>query len=175
MKSRSVFTIVELLIVIVVIAILAAISVSAFSGMQVRAQNTVKTNELLDFAKLFKLYAAAEGNYPNMPNPGYCLGSGFPEGVGGIPACRNYSLSDPTYRYNEADSAVLMTLLGKYGSLPTSTKYPVGPSVGPYALFEADRVRLVTFIRGHGLCPEGTVNGWSGSAERQQCEISLMR
>ena len=40
------FTIVELLIVIVVIGILAAITIVAYNGIQTRAQNTQRINEI---------------------------------------------------------------------------------------------------------------------------------
>ena len=55
--TQSGFTIVELLIVIVVIAILAAITVVAFNGIQGRAQ-TSKINS--DFSTLSKAIAAAQ-------------------------------------------------------------------------------------------------------------------
>lgn len=46
-KSKSGFTIVELLIVIVVIGTLAAISIVAYNGIQDRARNTTVENDLL--------------------------------------------------------------------------------------------------------------------------------
>ncbi len=45
-KSKSAFTIVELLIVIVVIAILASISVVAYNGIQTRAKNSQVSSDL---------------------------------------------------------------------------------------------------------------------------------
>lgn len=172
-QTKQGFTLVELLIVIVVIAVLASISVVAYNGVQTRAQNTAAGNELIQWRKIFTLYKTGEGNLPPMALGGYCLGSGFPLSSGGVPSCRNYGLE--TYRYLESDNFELMAELSKYGQVPTGQKFPVGPSVGPYALFEADRVRLVTILKGHGTCPEGTVGLWSGSYDRQQCEISLMR
>jgi prepilin-type N-terminal cleavage/methylation domain-containing protein len=64
-KSVSAFTIVELLIVIVVIAILAAISIVAYNGIQTRAENTKTINSVAAYAKAVKLYAAEQGLYPN--------------------------------------------------------------------------------------------------------------
>lgn len=62
--SRSGFTIVELLIVIVVIAILATISIVAYTGIQTRAQNTVTNQAVAQYAKAFESYKAINGSYP---------------------------------------------------------------------------------------------------------------
>ena len=62
MKQRG-FTIVELLIVIVVIAILAAISIVADNGIQARTRDSVRKNDLAELAKATKLYAVDKGDY----------------------------------------------------------------------------------------------------------------
>jgi prepilin-type N-terminal cleavage/methylation domain-containing protein len=54
-KTKSGFTIVELLIVIVVIAILAAISVVAYNGLQDRARATRANNDMATLHKAIKL------------------------------------------------------------------------------------------------------------------------
>ncbi len=64
-KSRSGFTIVELLIVIVVIAILAAISIVAYSGIQQRANNTRIISAANQVVKVVSAYIATNGNYPS--------------------------------------------------------------------------------------------------------------
>ena len=58
---RKGFTIVELLIVIVVIAILAAISVVAYNGIQERAKATALADGFQKVYKAFHLYATADG------------------------------------------------------------------------------------------------------------------
>ena len=58
------FTIVELLIVIVVIAILAAITVVAYNGIQTRAENTKTVQGVAQYVKAIRGYAALKGNYP---------------------------------------------------------------------------------------------------------------
>lgn len=63
-RSRG-FTIVELLIVIVVIGILAAITIVAFNGVQARAQIAKSQSDLKSIQKLLELYKADNGNYPN--------------------------------------------------------------------------------------------------------------
>ncbi len=62
-KSRG-FTIVELLIVIVVIGILAAIVIVAFNGVQSRAKYATMKSDIASFEKIIKLYYIDEGSYP---------------------------------------------------------------------------------------------------------------
>lgn len=59
------FTIVELLIVIVVIAILAAISLVAYSGFQNRASDAAVTSDLSNLARQFNLFKVDDGSYPD--------------------------------------------------------------------------------------------------------------
>ena len=74
-KSRSGFTIVELLIVIVVIAILAAISIVAYNGIQERSRNTQTMAGAKEYIKALSLYAIDNGSYPN--TGAACLGEGY--------------------------------------------------------------------------------------------------
>ena len=64
--SRTGFTIVELLIVVVVIAILAAITIVAFSGIQQRALVGSVKSELANTAKLIELAKVETDTYPTV-------------------------------------------------------------------------------------------------------------
>lgn len=66
------FTIVELLIVIVVIAVLAAITIVAYNGIQTRAKNTQTVNAAVSWVKILKLYNADTGLWPTVYS---CLGT----------------------------------------------------------------------------------------------------
>lgn len=63
-KHQTGFTIVELLIVIVVIGILAAISIVAYNGVQNRANDTAVQSDLTNIAKKIRLFEADAGYYP---------------------------------------------------------------------------------------------------------------
>lgn len=63
-KRDSGFTIVELLIVVVVIGILAAITIVAYNGIQNRAYDTSVQNDLNAIAKKITIESADSGEYP---------------------------------------------------------------------------------------------------------------
>ena len=63
-KRQSGFTIVELLIVIIVIAILAAITVVAYNGIQDRARASKAESDIASVQRLVEAYNAVNGKYP---------------------------------------------------------------------------------------------------------------
>lgn len=63
-KKQTGFTIVELLIVIVVIGILAAISIVAYSGIQDRAENARLQAGMSSLNKAIQLFYSENGTYP---------------------------------------------------------------------------------------------------------------
>lgn len=71
--KQSGFTIVELLIVIVVIGILAAITIVAYNGVQQRASNTQRISAARDWIKSVKAYTALNQKYPSGIGA-YCIG-----------------------------------------------------------------------------------------------------
>lgn len=72
------FTIVELLIVIVVIAVLAAVTVVAFNGVQQRAKNSQRIAAAKEWHKLIMAYTSANGAYPSVTiNNHTCLGDHY--------------------------------------------------------------------------------------------------
>jgi len=68
--NRSGFTIVELLIVIVVIAILAAISIVAYNGIQARAETAKSVSAVASWAKAIRMYSIDTDSWPTNS----CLG-----------------------------------------------------------------------------------------------------
>lgn len=63
--ERRGFTIVELLVVIIVIAILAAITIVVFSGVQEKARASVVQNDLVAAKKKIMLYQVDQGVAPS--------------------------------------------------------------------------------------------------------------
>lgn len=77
--SRRGFTIVELLIVVVVIAILATITVVAYNGIQVRAWNSKAVSNVDVYRKALMAYAVENNSYPSYGAYSVCLGGGYPD------------------------------------------------------------------------------------------------
>lgn len=75
-RQHTGFTIVELLIVIVIIAILAAITIVAYNGIQQRARDSARKQDLATLAKAIKLYQVDVGNYAQA-NCGNGTGTGW--------------------------------------------------------------------------------------------------
>lgn len=67
-SKQSGFTIVELLIVIVVIGILAALVITTFAGIQKKARDTERTTDVKAIHSQLEAYQAQFGKYPTLAN-----------------------------------------------------------------------------------------------------------
>lgn len=110
------FTIVELLSVIVVIAILAAISIVSFTGIQQRATNTKTISAVQSWAKALNFYRVDEGR---MPGGWVCLGTGYSYGESGNDSSGAQCRKDASSNFTTSPSfdATMEPYLG--GSPPT--------------------------------------------------------
>ncbi len=132
------FTVVELLIVIVVIAILATIGIISYTSVQRQALNNVRLKELNNWIELFDLYKNKYGHYPGYAEAdrGVCLGEGFPAAEDdGKLRCREVH-DNPGYSYLEEDNTALMAQFKAFTDIPASDKRAAGAYkwlAGPWA------------------------------------------
>lgn len=125
-KARG-FTIVELLVVIVVIAILAAISIVAYNGIQARTRNDQTISAVRAYMNGIRMYAADYGHPPQPSDSGMsglteydCLGENYSGG-----ACWD-PLYPTVYKQNTAFNTAMKNYLG------TSLPMPSSPSIRPF-------------------------------------------
>lgn len=108
-RRQTGFTIVELLIVIVVIAVLAAITVVAFNGIQQRAQATRTISTAQSYIKALQAYITQYGAYPITYNA--CLGDTNVDTNGnGIPDCGTNGDTNQSNTLNTELRKVMPTL-----------------------------------------------------------------
>lgn len=108
--SRDGFTIVELLIVIVVIGILAAITIVAYNGVQNKASDTAVKSDLTNFAKKIELEKVDNGAYPTALTA--AMGFKFSRGAYGLDF-QNYNVR---YCINTATDNYIMYAKSKSGN-----------------------------------------------------------
>lgn len=153
--GRRGFTIVELLIVIVVIAVLAAITIVAYNGIQTRAENTKTISAVEKYAKALSLYALDNGSYPNVGSYP-CLGSDdgkCGQVTDGAPTCFGTggagSLNQATFDAN---------MKSVINSLPLTSTQQIGCGGKSYKgayFYTADGKSgsINYFLRGNQTCP----------------------
>src|ERR1035437_8730885 len=71
-ERQSGFTIVELLIVIVIIAILATVTIVAYNGLTSQAKVAVMQSDLSSSSDQLKLYQVTYESYPTALDSNYC-------------------------------------------------------------------------------------------------------
>lgn len=164
-KSTSGFTIVELLVVVVVIGVLASIVVISYNNMQRNARNADRYNQATQWIKMFELYKARYGKYPQVTYGNYCLGTNFPLGPDDQRRCRNSALTDPNLSYLESNNTALMTEIKKIGTPPTNSPVAIKDDlVGPYAEYWSSGMYMIqVFEGGSSDCPDGMEYAWDGN------------
>lgn len=110
------FTIVELLIVIVVIAILAGISTVAYNGIQQRSKNTQRIAAAKEWQKRIIAYTSSTGSYPAST-----IGNHFCLGGDGYPTNLDTNADIDCYASNNVKHvlASVNTAYAALGALPT--------------------------------------------------------
>lgn len=156
-RYNSAFTIVELLVVIVVIGILAAITIVSYTGISQRATASSLQSDLANATQQLKLYNTLYGSYPTAMNGSYCPTLPTPD--------NNYCLkpsSGNTFTYNLNTSTTPQTFSLTATNTSTTTSYGINDSSSPIALTQPSS------------CPTGFIPV-PGSATYAQAGFCVMK
>lgn len=177
-KSLRGFTIVELLIVIVVIAILAAISIVAYNGIQNRAARATTTSAISAYAKAISLYVQDKGSYPAHTNA--CLGGSSNDNN------RCYKVTDAASTCTGSGSAYgkpafdneIKPYMGDTLAVPSQKSYTCGGAPFAGALYYAGSPTVEAYIfsimkASVGTCPD--IAGLSITITNTQDEVIICR
>lgn len=178
---RSGFTIVELLIVIVVIAILATISIVAYRGIQERARASQATSALTQAKKKLELYKVDNSSYPTTGN---LASAGVTDGAttyqytsDGTTYCLTATAGTVSYKTTNTDAPVQGGCAGHgQGGVAAITNYALNPNaVGSttrfgYAGTPASATSTIASDRAHSgttsLKRQVTASGQTGAMAR---------
>lgn len=162
--SQKGFTIVELLIVIVVIGILAAITIVAFNGVQERAKNSNTTAVVRQYDQALRLYLTEKGSYPGTG----CYGEGYLDS-----SC--WTGPNGVYAVNATLNTAIRPYMDNKNPLPSTDRYlftstddvrggVVVQSNSSWTLDgEPMLYRIVYYVKGR-VCEYGKVLAVSGTA-----------
>lgn len=130
--NKSGFTIVELLIVVVVIAILAAVSIVSYTGIISRTYNTSIIESVNSYRNAIMQYSVINGTYP-LVNGGACLGQGYTDRNGdGYVDCGDTDFVANQQSYFDTQLKTIMKTLPTVntGGVPVVFSSPVRTWIG---------------------------------------------
>lgn len=149
-SAQKGFTIVELLIVIVVIAILAAITIVAYNGVQERAENSKTNQAVAQYARALIAYKSINSTYPSgTPGSNVCV-------TGAADYCGNIvSNTSPCFFLARFQGlAALDTDIATVISNPPTVGKGGTCGAGTYAgiMYDSSGGRLIWFLKGIQTC-----------------------
>jgi prepilin-type N-terminal cleavage/methylation domain-containing protein len=172
MKSRRTgFTIVELLVVIVVIAILATIVVVAYNGIQTRAENTKTATAISAYSRALLSYAQLNSIYPTATSDCMADSNTTCSMVSGSPACFGLGATSIDTTFDDEVKTIITTLpkLSDQTMRCGTATYQGGFLNTP----NSKNMNMYVFFKGDITCP--LVSGVSTPIKTQQDEVTYCR
>lgn len=158
-KKQTGFTIVELLIVIVVIGILAAITIVAFNGIQQRASNSQVIAGTRTYISTIKQYATLKSAYPTDYG---CLGAGYPDNRCWAGTSGNHIVS------TNVDTQLSEVMASKPVLATTRVSIGIGDNMRAGALYAPSPARIIYYLQGtNQACLPGSTGNNEGGVVTQ--------
>lgn len=177
-SKQSGFTLIELLVVIVTIAILAAITVVAYNGIQDRARSASMEASVQHYAKAFELYNVEHQAFPDAD--WICLGQDSD-----YPAENGYAAGNchkgGTYDY-PGTSAGVISALSQYMNGSPSPRYPDAPNEFGGIMrgllydrnsWDTNTATITYYLTGDEPCPIGTKVYYMSAYNSTRCRDIL--
>lgn len=158
------FTIVELLIVIVVIAILAAITIVAFTGVQARANDAAVQSDLGTIARKLKTFYAEDSRYPTLASELNTLGLKVTTNAYGNHYYNGVSYYNLVYCWPNSGPVTSFALVARSASGKVYQYGPNGVGEAPYT-FTGGSAGICTSA---GIATGGTTRHWFYDANTWQ-------
>lgn len=183
-KTTSGFTIIELLIVVIVIAILTAISIITYNRVQARAINAKIISNVHSYYNVIQLYKAQDGyRYPSVPNENptqvsmVCLGIGYPNGgcgkVTGVNIYESQAFNNKLKSVSGNQDVVNLTFGAVQGENFIGAVYGID-SVGPPAPHTGYGRVIEWFLIGENQdCSVSGAYGYATGNGNTACELFL--
>lgn len=179
-RLKSGFTIVELLVVVVVIAILASITVVSYNGITERSKTARLASAVRDYANILSMYKVTYGQFPNIYGDPACLGANFPiASPYGVSECEMYGPT-PLASTTVSTYDMLIPELKKVTNSLPDTSYPslrVDQLAGSArysrgAVYYNDSNEIYYYVKGNTKCPIGN-SYYQSVSSTTQCVVSL--
>jgi len=153
-NKNSGFTIVELLVVIVVIAILAAITIVSYTGISSRANNSALQSDLTNASQQLKMYYTLYGSYPTIDSVTLCPTAPIVDNKYCLKASH-----DVTYTYQADNSNSSQTFY--ITATKDSQSYTIMPSGAPSKGNNLDYGLLLNLNAGNSASYPGSGTAWT--------------
>ncbi len=159
------FTIVELLIVIVIIGILAAITIVAYNGIQQRARNAQVIAGVNIYNKALRSYHAVNSAYPTSTG---CLGADYPGNQCWQGDSGNIMVN------TTLDSNLAGSISGKPTLATSLMSIGITNNMRAGAMYNASISRIVYYLSGTSQpCGMSGANGVNEGGVVTQCSLTL--
>lgn len=167
MKSKSGFTLIEVIVVIAAMAILASIVVVGFAAQQRESRDSKRATDILALSEEFEIYYSKHGNYPVACNTGLLSNEDVIElatfNCGGDKIVAIYGANDlATVHHLSTPESLRQSfprIIDTFGDPQSQSQHPINASSAAFGVIP----RTSYFVFSPDLLPDRSIGQTSGS------------